>query len=277
MPIAKRQLLTFMTKTSRLLFAGMLLLLSYNCNAQSASRYLFHFDPFKQVQPESPMQGRKVKVRIDFGLLQQFYVTDPNYTTGENTTGDGTPYTLGLKLEIPIMKNSDIITGIDYMNEGFNFDSYFFAKGYSFLYNDSLVYNHDISLDEIQIPILYKMNFSNEERNVKTFYATLGWAFRYLLFNNATVTSTEDTKHPFVWEGQNDIVSAYHLITAQGSGIIEASLGYQHNALRNGNAWYLEIEYKYGVSPFIYNGNGMGSNNVQFSLNTLAFKFGLRL
>ncbi|HXB12887.1 MAG TPA: hypothetical protein VNZ45_12950, partial [Bacteroidia bacterium] len=98
---------------------------------------------------------------------------------------------------------------------------------------------------------------------------------RYVLYNNSLVTNVNSGK--FVWEGQNDITSAYPILSNKSSGGIEASLGYQHNTLRNGNAWFFEIEYRYGVSPFIYSGNQEGSNSVEFSLNTLSFKLGLRL
>jgi len=262
-----------MIKMCRFLFAGMLILMAAHVSAQSKSEsYLFHFNPFKPETAGGPQHGRTVKVRFDAGLTSQYYSNDPHYTTG--TEGDGA-YTLGLKIEIPIQQNADIIVGPDFMHENFDFDSYFFSTGYSFLYNGDLYYNHAIEMDELQIPILYKINFSSETRNIKNLYATFGWIFRYVFYNNALVTNVNSGK--FVWEGQDDITSAFPLISPQGSGGIEASLGYQHNTLRNGNAWFFEIEYRYGVSPFIYSGNGEGSNNVEFSLNTLSFKLGLRL
>lgn len=238
----------------------------------SASRYLFHLNPFRQVQPASPQQGRRTKVRLDLGAVFGFYKNDPHYTTG--TQGNGA-YTLGLKAEIPVLRNAAVLTGADFIKEGFNFDSYFFAKGYSFLYNGDFFYNHRIDIDELQVPLEYKINFSPETRNIKTFYATLGWMFRYIFYNNAIVTDNRNGK--FVWEGQNDVTSVFHLFSPYGSSIIEAALGYQHNTLRSGNAFFFEVEYKYGISPLVYTGNNEGSNNIQFRLNTLSFKLGLRL
>lgn len=265
--------MTFITKTSRILFLGMLVLLAGDMRAQSKSElYLFHFNPFAQVQPQAPQHGRRVKVRFDFGLVSQYIANDPHYTTG--TESDGA-YTIGLKLEIPILKNADILVGGDFINENFDFLSYYFAPGYSFLYDGNMIYDHALEIDELQIPIEYKINFSQESRNIKNLYATIGWMFRYVFYNNALITNANSGG--FVWEGQNDISSAFQLFTPQGSGIIEASLGYQHNYLRTGNAWFFEIEYKYGASPFIYTGNMKGSNNVQFTLNTLSFKLGMRL
>jgi hypothetical protein len=267
-----------MIKTCRFLFAGILILCVGSIKAQKGSQsdhYLFHFNPFNQIQPQNPQASRHVKVRLDFGLMALFIANDPHYTTG--TAALGTPYTIGLKLDIPIQKNAEILVGADYMNEEFNFFSYYFAPHYSFLYNDSLFYNHDIQMSELQIPVLYKINFSQENRNIKTFYLTLGWAYRLLFYNNAYITNPNASRNTFLWEGQNDITSKFPLFGPRGSGLLEAALGYQHNALRNGNAWFLEVEYKLGLSSFIYSGNMQGSNNVEFTLNTLSFKFGLRL
>lgn len=266
-----------MIKTCRFLFAGIIILFASDVNAQSKSEsYLFHFNPFRQEQAAGPRGERRVKVRLHFGLMSEYIQNSPNYPNYiSGAEGDPTPYTIGLKIEIPVQHNADIIVGPDLMHGNFDFDSYFFAPAFSHLYNGDLNFDHTILMDELQIPVLYKINFGSESRNVRNLYATFGWIFRYILYNNAEVTDISNGG--FVWEGQNDITFAYPLFTPQASGAIEASLGYQHNTLRNGNAWFLEIEYRYGVSPLIYTGNQTGSNYVEFTLNTLSFKFGLRL
>lgn len=260
-------------RTYKIIFFWALLFPVIRLSAQSKSEtYLFHLNPFNNERPAGAPHGRAVKVLIDFGLVSQFYLNDPNYTA--NTQGDGA-YTIGVKLEIPVLKTSTIMVGVDYMNDNFDFNSYFFAPGYSILYDSNKIYNHAIELDEMQFPIEYKINFANPERNTKNFYATFGWVFRDMFYDNALVTNTQDGK--FVWEGQDNITSVFHLFTQQCSSIIEASLGYQHNTLRSGNGWFFEVEYKYGISPYLYSGNNAGSNSVQFTLNTLSFKLGLRL
>jgi hypothetical protein len=263
-----------MAKTYRILLAAMLIFIACDMNAQSSkeSRYLFHFNPFNQVQPSAPKHGRTVKVLFDMGLVSQFYNTDPHYTTG--TTANGS-YTIGLKLSIPVLQNGNILIGGEYMNHNFNFYSYYFAPGYSFLYDGNEIYNHAIEMDELHIPIQYKINFNPEARKVKTFYATIGWIYRYMFYDNSLITNSNNGK--FVWEGQGDITTLFQLFGPTGSSAMEISLGYQHNRLSNGNAWFFEIEYKYGFSPYLYAGNNNGSNSVQFTLNSLSFKLGLRL
>ena len=234
---------------------------------------VYHNNTAGSPRTNAPSRGRHTKVRMNFGfMLKQFYNTDPHYTS--NTTGNG-GYDFGLKLEIPALRNSSILVGAEFIKHSFTFNSYYFAPGYSFLYDGNLIYNHAISYDEVQIPIEYKFPFKNEIKNIKTFYGVLGWIYRISAYNNVLVTNTQ--KGSFVWEGQDDISPVYPFLFSQGSTALELGIGFQHNTLRSGNAWFIEIDYKYGFSPLLYTGNTMGSNSVQFTLNTLAFKIGMKL
>jgi hypothetical protein len=265
---------TFIKKAYGILIVLALLLLAGDISAQSKSdTYLFHFSPFKDEKPAGAPHARRVKVRLDYGLVSQFIITDPHYTSSLETDG---AYTLGLMLDIPVLQNSNILVGGNFMDEKFDFYSFYFAPGYSVLYTGHEPYDHAIEMNELQIPIEYKINFNPETRSAKEFYATVGWIFRSIFYNNALITN--GNSGAFIWEGQNDIHSEFRLFSPTGSGMVEASLGYQHNGLRSGNAWFFEIEYKYGLSPFTYLGNeAVESNYIQFTLNTLAFKLGIKI
>jgi hypothetical protein len=254
-----------------ILFLGIFLLAAgIDVRAQSPTK--MHWNPFSPAKAESPMHGRNVKLRINVGPVFQFISTDPHYTN--STTGSGA-YTMGFTIEFPILKTASILVGMDFMKESFTFNSYFFAPGYSFLYDGSENYNHAIDIDELQFPIEYKFCFPSEIRNARTFYATFGWVFRYFVYDNALVTNLSNGA--FVWEGQKNITAEYNSFTPRGCGVIEASLGYQRNYLRTGNAFFFEVQYKLCPNPLVYSGNNNGSNYVLFTLSSLALKIGLRL
>jgi|GEM_PF-997217 len=237
------------------------------------SLYLFHLNPFRQVRPNIPINKRPLKTRIDFGVVLGMYSNDPHYTNGTAAQGG---YTIGVKEEIPVLMLSSILLGFDFYKQNLSFNSYYFAKGYSFLYIPSQeIYNHSIAIDEIHIPLEYKFSFGSEYRNRRTFYGLIGWVYRLLIYDNALVTSTENGA--FIFEGQNNLTYKYHLFTPIGSSVIEAGLGYQRNVIKNGNAFFIELDYNYGISPLHYSGNGFGSNSIDFTLNTVAIKIGLRL
>lgn len=239
----------------------------------SESRYLFHWHPFKQVQPNIPNNKRGPKTRFDFGLVFAFYKNDPHYTNSTEPSGG---YTIGVKEEIPVFHYSSLLFGFDFYKEGISFNSYYFAKGYSFLYIPSEeVYNHNISIDEVHFPVEYKFSFGPETKSIRTCYGLIGWVYRLIIYDNALVTDTRNGN--FVFEGQDNLNYKYSLFTNTGSAVIEAGLGYQRNGLKNENAFFVEITFGYGISPLHYDGNGMGSNDITFTMNTLAIKVGIKL
>lgn len=237
------------------------------------SGYFFHWHPFRQVKPNIPLNKRRPKTRFDFGMVFAFFKNDPHYTNSTQATGG---YTVGVREEIPVFHFSSFMFGFDFYKEGLSFNSYYFSKGYSFLYDPSAqVYNHSISINEMYFPIEYKFSFTPETKNIRTFYGLIGWFYRLLIYDNALVTNTRDGS--FVFEGQDNLNYKYNLFTQNGSAGMEAGFGYQRNLLKNGNAFFVEITFRYGISQLQYTGNNLGSNDITFSMNTLAIKLGIRL
>jgi hypothetical protein len=261
----------FNGKKRGFLVLTVLVMLGYCSYGQG--NYLFHLNPFAQVKPQINTNKRRPKTRVDFGLVFGLYNNDVHYT---NTTQSKSGYTIGVKEEFPVQRKAAIILGADFYKTGVTFNSYFFAKGYSFLYTPAdEIYNHTLSIDEFQFPVEYKFSFSPETKNIRTFYGLIGWVYRLLVYDNAIVLNTNNGQ--FVYEGQNNLTYKYNLFTNQGSTAIELGLGYQRNGLQNGNAFFVEFNFRYGISPIIYTGNGMGSNFITFTMNTFTIKVGLRL
>lgn len=238
-----------------------------------ASLYLFHWNPFKQVQPNIPTNKRRPKTRIEGGMVFGLLKNDPHYTNSSKISGG---YELGVKEEFPVLRKASIMIGFAFYKQTVSFNSYFFAPGYSFLYVPSEeIYNHEIAINEFHFPVEYKFSFTPETKNIRTFYGMFGWVYRLLIYDNAIVTSTQSGR--FVFEGQDNLTYKYSLFTPTGSSIMEFGLGYQRNGLKNGNAFFIEVNYNYGISPIHYSGNGFGSNSIDFTLGTVAIKVGLKI
>lgn len=251
------------------LFVG---LLNIKVDGQRPSMYLYHQEGVAPKPTYEVNNSVPVKVRIEAGLLFPFSNSDPHYTTG---TQSSTGYLIGLLFEMPVLKLGYIVTGADYVNEGVAFNSYFFSSGNSFLYNDNFFYTHTISINELHIPLYYKFNLSSNPRKMKTFYASFGAIYRLILSDNSTVYNNQTGN--FIWLGNNDMTFIYDLFSKKGSPSVEFSIGYQRNKLKTHNGYFIEFQYILGMSPINYTGNNEGSNSINFTLNTLSLKIGLRI
>ena len=232
-----------------------------------------HGQTFSQLEYKSPKKKKGLKTRLETGFAFGFYNSDPHYT---NTTKSKIGFEFGAKEEIPIIYNSSIIIGANLYTGGVSFNSYYFDKGYSVFYFPSEeIYNHSIHFTEMHFPLEYKASFTPEKQKAHTLYGLVGWVYRLMLYNSTSVYNA--TNGNFVYDGTDALTYKYRLFTKTGSSIIEMGVGYQHNVFKNGNAFYLELTYDYGISPVIYSGNNEGSNNVNFNLNTVSLKLGWRI
>jgi len=245
----------------------------FSQSKQDKSDYLYHkeFVPSPKVFQE--VKKRPCKTSIDAGLVFGF-AGSTGYTANYiNGLSASTGYTFGLIEEIPFQKRNYVEVGVEILQDGISFNSYYFAPGYSFLYNGEESYFHTISMNEIQVPVLYKFFLGPGDRKYRSIYMTFGAKFRYISYTNSTVTN--DSTGNFVGEWQKDVTSLRHLFSAFGSPIFEISLGYQRNTRKKiKRGWYMNFEYDYGLSSLVYSGNLVGSNYVVFHLNTLIFKIG---
>jgi hypothetical protein len=239
----------------------------------SSSGYLYHMNQFNDLGRNVPKYKRKIKLRLEAGLVFGYYNPDAHYTNNSQALGG---YELGLKIETPPVYKSSFITGCELFNQSLSFNSYYFAKGYSFLYNPSEeIYNHSINFTELHFPFEYKISFSPENKKVSTWYVLIGWVYRFLLNDNTLVTNNNTGN--FVFEGQNNLLFKYPLFSNSASSAIAIAFGWQRNFLKNGDAIFVELAYDYGLSPIIYTGNDQGSNYIEFTDNTLSLKIGMRL
>ncbi len=251
-----------------------IVLVNINSYSQTSnSAFYYHEGTPPSPHPYQEPTGRPWKTSIDAGLVFGFASVSGVYTNYVSGISTSMGYTFGLVEEIPVQKRCYIEVGFEILEDQVQFNSYFFSPGASFLYDNNLVYNHDIVMNEIQVPVLYKFPLSPTDRKNRSIYATFGAKFRFISYANSTVTN--DSNGYLVYQGQKDVSFLYKLFSPFGSPIFEASIGYQRNTKKKRKrGWYMNFEYNYGLSPLVYTGNRAGSNDVVFRLNTLIFKIG---
>ncbi len=249
------------------------LLMGNKSFCQDDPTYLFHEDRVTSHAPFQEFHNRPFKTSIDAGVVFGFTGVSGIYTNYVNNLSAKTGYTFGLIEEIPVQKRSYVDIGIEILQDGVSFNSYFFSFDGSSIYNGVEPYTHNVTMNEIQVPILFKFPLGPTDRKLRSIYMTAGVKFRYISFTNSTVTN--DSTGYLTWEGEKDVTSLYKMFSPFGNAIAEMSIGYQRNARKKKRrGWYMNLEYNYGLSPLEYSGNRAGSNYIVFRLNSLIFKVG---
>jgi hypothetical protein len=227
----------------------------------------------------------KVKNRISIAPIASIYKNHPQLTTGTKANAG---FCGSYKSEILLGRRSSLLMGLDYFSQGFTFHGYYVAPGYTYLFDKTYAYTHEVSVHELQLPVAMKRAFNNEKDNKYTPYYFVGAGLRYIL--NSYYVISNDSTETVVYDGKGNMDFEYQVftqmantlfggkgksITRKLNSFIYGGLGMQYNLRGSGKALYFELSYKYGISRLHYTGYN-NSNNLNIKDSHLLFNFGLR-
>jgi hypothetical protein len=222
-----------------------------------------------------------IKSRVSISAVSSFYKNHPQHTI--NTKGSA-GFCASYKGELLLGHRMSFLFGMDYLKQSFSFQGYFVAPGYTYLFDKTFAYTHEVSVKELQIPIGFKKAFNNEKDSKYTPYYFGGVGWRYIL--NSYYVITNDSTDDVVYDGKGTMDYEYQVFTrllnGKGSSItrklnafIWFGMGTQYNLRDSGKALFFEINYKYGISRMHYTGYN-NSNNLNIKDSHLLFTFGYK-
>lgn len=221
-------------------------------------------------QDASPAKKIRTNKRLYAGIVIPFYMNNPDHT---EETKKGFAFNVGFKRTFKLL-STNIETGLEYINHGLSFRSYYFAPGYSKLYDKTYPFTHTIRINEFQLPIVLKQSLGRETKSRATSYFTVGWAWRYLVYSKTSIESMSDGVQ--VYDGKTNTSFEYPFPWGRFGSILQGGLGLQFNNLLTQSALFFEVNYKYGISRFHYvgkqNTNSLFIKDSNISIN-VGYKF----
>jgi len=217
-------------------------------------------------------QKIKIKHRMSFSPLASFYKNDPHFTTN---TKSKVGFCVSYKAEFISGRRMNYTAGIEYVNQHLTFHGYFVAPGHTYIFDKTFAYQHDVQVQELQIPIGVKIALASETSYDYTPYFTGGMQFRYLLKSYTVIT--DDSTKTSVYDGnQPSITFESNIPSPKINACVYAGMGLQRNYRGTGRAIFFEITFNKGFSRFQYSGHN-NSNNIAISNSFLAFTFGWKI
>lgn len=222
-------------------------------------------------QESAPPPVKKIRTnkRIYVGAVVPFFNNNPDHTAD---TKSATSVNIGFKRTFKLF-TSGVETGLEYVNEGLSFNSYYFAPGFSKLYDKTFPFSHEIRINELQLPVVFKQSFGKETKNKATPYFAVGWAWRYLMYCSTSIISTTDGIQ--VYDGKTDISFEYGFPWKHFGSLLLGGFGLQFNNLQTQSALFFEANYKYGISRFHYAGH-INTNNLLIHDSNITINVGYK-
>ena len=202
--------------------------------------------------------------------ILSLYVPNKDYM-GSTQPTQGLGASIRAEFKLTPNATMKILFGLDYLNEGMKFDTYYFSPGYSVLYDKNFNFTHKLHISELYMPILFKQSFSDEDKLPNSFYISGGWAFRYLIGTNYKITSKADGS--VVGQGFSTMTVEHHFMTDYSGSALLAGFGYEHKLPGMKRCVFFEGFFHYNLSRILYIGNNY-TNKVLFKNHSLTISVG---
>lgn len=219
-----------------------------------------------------PFSKGQVRHRLSASYVQSFYKNDPNLSTGTKAKPG---FNAAYKAEFLFGRKLNFIMGLDYLYQQLVFHGYYEQPGYTYVFDKTFPYSHEVQIQELQLPIGIKESFVDEKAFEYTPYFIGGLAFRYLQKTYTVITN--DSTGYTVFDNKKTSVSFENTKpSAKINTCLYVGLGFQKNNQENARAVFIEIMYRYGISRFYYTGYN-NSNSLKINNNSIAITLGVRI
>ena len=236
---------------------------------------LFSIPVFSQDKPGGgdvilPEKYASIHWRCSLLPVVSLYNTNPNLMSATQATA-GLGLSARAEFKINPKSTMKLLFGADYLNEGMKFDSYYFAPGYSVLFDRNFNFTHHLHISEFYIPILFKQSFTDEDKKVNSAYISGGWAFRYLMGANYKIT--EKDNGATVAKGFSGMYVEHKFLTDNSGSALMIGTGMEHKLPGMQRSVFFEIYFHYNLSRIHYSGDN-NSNDILFKNNSLTISVG---
>lgn len=212
-----------------------------------------------------------VKTRFGISPVLSFYKTNKNHASKAKPK---MAFNFSLKEEIRLDKNNRnfLFIGAEYMFHGLSFNSYYFYADSLKLYEpERLKYKYNLTIHELDFPIQIKHSFQKETNAIFSSYIFAGYCYRWII-----------DSHLKVDEDGNELVDQVEPLKFKSPAFNPANSsflcvggGFQKNTPLRHNAVFVELQFRYGLSPFYFNESFAPSSmyiNSHCLLLTVGFK-----
>lgn len=212
-----------------------------------------------------------IRHRISGGALFSFFGKDPHVAKNIRPLFG---FIASYNSEIELIDNTSILAGLSYTNQAVQFNGYYVAPGYTYLFDGTFPYTHRLRFQEIQLPLAVKFNFNVEEDHAYTPYFMGGLGFSYIFKANVSVVS--DSTENTIYKGATDVIFENHLIHEKLNTFFQTGFGLQKNSRKTDKALFIDLIYKLDFSRLQYKGNE-NSNNVRIRNSSISIVVGIKM
>lgn len=210
------------------------------------------------------------------GVVSFFRTNERHSTQADPTAGFG----VNARAEFIFSEQFRVFTGLEFFTQSCNFNTYYFAHGYSTFYNKDYDYLHELRTYEVHLPVLFRVGLTPDEDDAdNSFYMLAGWALKWQPFTHGIVTQISTGKE--IWNDKVSFEYENRIVSKKIGNILVGGLGFNKRFNHSKGSIFFEAVFRYGLSRFFYAGNYVdnvdGTNDLLIRNNSLSLGVGWRM
>jgi hypothetical protein len=223
-------------------------------------------------QNNPSVKKKKVWHHLSIGPVISFFKNHEMHTVNTKAKPG---FDASYKVDILLHKKTSLIIGLNYISQGLSFRGYYSAPGYTYLFDKTYPYTHELRYNEAQLPLYFKLAFNKEKDNFYTAYFYGGIAFRYLINSYSVIINDSTSTTPY--DGKGTLSFENFVFAKNVNANYQIGFGTQKNFRKDGKgkSMFMEFTYRYGISRIHYEGY-KNSNNLNIKDANLGITFGFR-
>lgn len=151
-------------------------------------------------------------------------------------------------------QNVHVQLGLEVLSQSCSFNTYYFADGYSVLYDHSFGYTHTLRTYEMYIPLMVRVGVTPYDANSrKALYLIGGYSPKIFLGATTNIIRNSDGKG--IWGGTTELDYDIWFISPQTGNVMIAGIGLDQRLGFSERFLSYEVIWRYNLSRFNYRGN----------------------
>lgn len=142
--------------------------------------------------------------------------------------------------------------GFELMTQSCSFNTYYFAPGYSTIYDHSYGYTHTLRTLELYVPILIRVGLNPDEANQRNIFYILG-GYAPKLFLGASNNIVDNATGKGITGGSTALAFEHHFINEEVGHVLIAGFGLDKRFGFVEKYMSFECIFRYNLSRFSYN------------------------
>ncbi|HEU4716231.1 MAG TPA: hypothetical protein VFU15_00270 [Bacteroidia bacterium] len=171
--------------------------------------------------------------------------------------------------------NAHIQIGLQVMSQSCAFNSYYFAPGYSVLYDKTFGYTHTFRTLELWVPVMARIGLTPGEASARTIFYLLG-GYSPKLYLGTTADIVQNATGKEVWGGTKDLQYEHQFLGANTGNELMGGFGFDKRFGFNEKFLSFETIFSYTLSRFIYDLGRTGDNPLYIRNMSLQLQIGYR-